>query len=186
MVFDPAKFEAIHFSRKAAFPNPEIILPPSPSANGTGEPRIIKAIAKKASMRWLGVYFDSRLSFSDHAEKMASKGRKAASGLSMLVRTTRGVEALIMRKAVHACILPILTYGAPAWWPGRTRTNKQGRTIQNSMEGNCQRLDKAQNTALCAILPVWKPTPTAILQVVTSIRPIQEFFMLMISSSAYF
>lgn len=67
MVFDPAKFEAIHFSRKAGFPNPEIILPPLPIANGTGEPRIIKSMAKKASMRWLGVYFDSRLSFSDHA-----------------------------------------------------------------------------------------------------------------------
>lgn len=114
VAFDPAKFEAIHFSRKAAFPNPEVILPPSPIANGTGEPRIIKTIAKKASMRWLGIYFDSRFSFSDHAEKMASKRRKAASGLSMLVKTTRGVEALIMQKAVHACILPILTYGAPA------------------------------------------------------------------------
>ena len=76
--------------------------------------RVIKHILKKASMRWLGIYFDSHLSFSAHAEKMASKGRKAASGLSMLVKTTRGVEALIMRKAVHACILPILTYGAPA------------------------------------------------------------------------
>ena len=60
-------------------------------------------------MRWLVVYFDPRLSFSDHAAKMASKKRKAAAGLAMLVKTTRGVEAVIMRKAVHACILPILT-----------------------------------------------------------------------------
>ena len=32
------------------------------------------------------------------------------------------------------------------------------------MEGNCKKLEKAQNTALRAILPVWKTTPTAILQ----------------------
>ncbi len=124
MIFDPGKFEAIHFSRKTAFPNPEIKLPLPASANGLGVLRVIKPILKKASMRWLRIYFDSRLSFSDHAEKMASKERKAASGLSMLVKTTRGVEALIMRKAVHACILPILTYGAPAWGPRQSRINK--------------------------------------------------------------
>ena len=95
---------------------------------------------------------------------MASKGRKGAAGLSMLVNTTREVEAGIMRRAVHACILPILTYGTPAWWPGRTRTNCEGRTIPNAMEKNCKKLDKAQNAALRAILPVWKITPTVVLQ----------------------
>ncbi len=80
-------------------------------------------------MRWLRVYFDSCLSFSDHSAKMASKDRKAAAGLSMLVKTIRGVEAVIIRKAVDACILPILTYETPAWWPGRTRINRERRTI---------------------------------------------------------
>ncbi len=32
------------------------------------------------------------------------------------------------------------------------------------MENNCQKLDKAQNVALRAILPVWKTTPIAVLQ----------------------
>lgn len=64
-----------------------------------------------------------------------------------------------MRKAVHACILPILTYGAPAWWPVRTGTNREEETIQNGMETNCRKLDKAQNAALRAILPVWKTAP---------------------------
>lgn len=171
-----AKFEAIHFSRKAAFPNPEIILPSLPIANGTGKPKIIKPMAKKALMRWLGVHFDFRLFFSDHAEKMASKGRKAASGLSMLVKTTKEVEVVIMQKAVHACILPILTYGAPAWWPGHTQTNKQKQTIQNNMEGNFQKLEKAQNTTLCAIFPIWKTTPTAILQREAATPPIHYTF----------
>lgn len=82
-------------------------------------------------MRWLGVYFDPRLSFLDHATKMASKGRKAAASPSILVKTTRGVEADIMRREVHACILPILTYGTPAWWPDRlepTAKDKQYKT----------------------------------------------------------
>lgn len=70
MVFDPAKFEGIHFSRKQNFPNPEIVLLPTVTEE---RPRIIRPVAKKGSMRWLGVYFDPRLSFSDHAGKMDSK-----------------------------------------------------------------------------------------------------------------
>lgn len=82
----------------------------------------------------------------------------------MMVKTTRGVNAAIMRRAVHACILLILTYAAPAWWPGRTQTNREGQTIQNSMEGLCTKLDKAQNIALRAVLPVWKKIPISMLQ----------------------
>ena len=59
MVFDPVKFEGIHFSRKQNFPNPEIVLLPTVIEE---RPRIIRPVAKKGSMRWLGVYFDPRLS----------------------------------------------------------------------------------------------------------------------------
>lgn len=123
MVFDPAKFEAIHFSRKRQFNNPDIQLPPPPFESNITEPRIVKPVAKNKSMRWIGVYFDPRLSFSNHADNMASKSRRASAGLIMLANTVRGVDAKIMRRAVHACILPILTYATPAWWPGYTRIN---------------------------------------------------------------
>lgn len=55
--------------------------------NRTGT-RIIKPIEKNSAMRWLGVYFDPRLSFAHHASKMATKGRQAAAGLAMLGNTT--------------------------------------------------------------------------------------------------
>lgn len=119
MVFDLDKFEAMHFSRKRNYPNPEIILPAYISSDHTIPQRIIKPLRTSTNMKWLGVYFDHKLSFSDHTNKMASKGRKAAAGLTMLGKTTREVNATTMRKAVHVCILPILTYAASAWWPGR-------------------------------------------------------------------
>ena len=68
-----------------------------------------------------------------------------------------------MYREVHECIIFILTYTAPAWWPGRTRTNKERETIQNSIEGLCIKLDKVQNIAPCAVLPVWKTIPISIL-----------------------
>lgn len=124
-------------------------------------------------MRWFGVYFDTRFSFKNHAEKMASAARKAVSGLNMLGNTVRGVDVRIIRRAVHACILPLLTYAAPAWWNGRSCINNAGKTIRNGVEGQLYRLDKVQNTALRTILPVWRTT-------CRSMKLIALFILLMI------
>ena len=97
MSFDPNKFEAIHFFRKRNFDNVNIQLPPSSGAHYNAEPRIVKPTPKYSAMRWLGVYSDSRLSFK--WQKMASKGRKAMSGLNMLGNTVQGVEPYVMRQA---------------------------------------------------------------------------------------
>ena len=114
-------------------------------------------------MHWLGVFYDFKLSFKDHANKLASR-RQDASGLKILVKTTRGANTATMRKEVHACILPILIYAAPAWWPGRTRINREGCTIQKNIQRLFTRLDKVQNIVLRVVLPVWKTAPISILQ----------------------
>ena len=134
----------------------------------------MKPIAKDSSMRWLGVYYDARLSFKCHAEKMASKARKAVAYLNMLGKTVQGVETKGMRRAVYACTLPILTYAAPAWWPGRTRLNKQGKTIRNGVEGQLNRLDKVENIVLRSILPVWRTTPIQIIQRKAATTPVEH------------
>ncbi len=92
----------------------------------------------------------------------------------MLVKTTRGVNAAIMCREVHECILLILTYAALGWWPGRTRTNKEGRTIQNGVEGLCTTLDKIQNIALLAVLPIWKTIPISIWQKKAGTPPVHH------------
>ena len=174
MSFDPSKFEAIHFSRKQNFDDVNIQLPPSPDASYSTEPRIVKPTPKHLAMRWLGVYFDSRLSFKYRSEKMSSKGRKAVSGLNMLGNTVRWVERYVLHQAVHACILPILTYAAPAWWPGKDRPDKKGEIIRNGVEWHLNRLNKVQNIALCTILPVWRTTPITIMQREAATPPIKH------------
>lgn len=80
MIFDPRKFEAIHFSRKTVFPNLEIKLPLPTSANGFGELRMIKPILKKASLRWLEIYFDSCLFFLIMPKKWLARGKRQPQG----------------------------------------------------------------------------------------------------------
>ncbi len=154
MEFDLDKFEAMHFSRKKNYPNPEIILPAYIFPDHTILQRTIKPLGKNTSTKWLGVYFEHKLSFTNHANKMGSKGAKAATGLTMLVKTTRRVNVTTMQKAVHACILPILIYTAPTWWPGQNHTNVTGRNIHNKVNAHWDKLDKAKNIALRTILPV--------------------------------
>lgn len=69
MSFDPNKFEAIQFSQKRNFDNVNIQLPPSSDTPHNTEPRIVKLTPRYSAMRWLGVYFDSRLSFKYYAKK---------------------------------------------------------------------------------------------------------------------
>ncbi len=142
----------------------------------TSEPRMVQPITKNASMRWLGVYFDPRLPFNDLAAKLGSKGRRAAEGLIVLANIVQGMDAKIMQQAVHAFILPILTYSPPAWWPGQKRINSKGKTIQNGFNRHLKKLDKAQNLAPCAVLPAWKTTPTKFLQKEAATPPIEQNF----------
>ena len=115
-------------------------------------------------MRWLGIYYDAHLSFKCHIDNIASKRQRVVAGLKMLENTIQGVEIKVICQAVHACILPILIYAAPAWSPGQTRLNKYRKTIWNGVEGQLTRLDKVQNIALRTILPVWRTTLIQIMQ----------------------
>lgn len=174
MIFDPDKFEAIHFSRKKRFPNADILLPAHPLASVLDKRQLLKPVLKASAMRWLGVFFDASPFFNNHVTNLASKARVAAAGLGMLANTVRGVNPLVMRRVVHACIIPILTYGSPAWWPDVARTNQKGKIVQNRIQGLCEKLDKAKNIALKTILPTWRTTPIKNLQREAATPPIRH------------
>lgn len=72
--------------------------------------RIIKSIKKEELMRYLGMYFNSHLSFTDYLTKIASKRQRVVTYLSILVKTTKEIEIGIIQRIVYAYILPILTY----------------------------------------------------------------------------
>ena len=43
-----------------------------------------------------------------------------------------------MWKALHACILAIITYGAPAWWPGRLRMMVKGEPYRTAWKATTE------------------------------------------------
>lgn len=88
MIFDSDKSQGIHFSRTLTFSNLDIKFPPFLSQKNNIAKQIIKPVEKKASMRWLRLFYDSKLLFKNHANKLVSKERQGASELKMLVEKT--------------------------------------------------------------------------------------------------
>ncbi|KAF4471945.1 reverse transcriptase [Fusarium albosuccineum] len=139
--FNHKKTEVMHFSRKHNNDNPPIYHGDIPKR------------AEKA-MRWLGVWFDRKLSFKEHVEKWTTKATKISNLLRRIANTQNGPPPEATRKAVKACVEPTLLYGSEVWYRGR---NEEG-----SIQGTQYLLDRMHKTymsSLRATAPVWKTTP---------------------------
>ena len=92
----------ITFSLTAAVDTPEI-----PSLHN---------FAPSSKSKFLGVIFNSRLSWSDHVDAVFGKCRR----LCFLVRRFRrlGLSSSYIKKFVHACIIHIIVYCSPIIFPG--------------------------------------------------------------------
>src|SRR5437762_9496892 len=97
-------------------------------------------------MRWLGVWFDRKLSFKTHVATLAAKAKRTAAGIRALGNTVRGAPPRLLRQAVQACVQPILCYGAEAWWPGTHRI-RRGKRVSNRVDSLVRKLDTIQNDA---------------------------------------
>lgn len=85
--------------------------------------------------RWLGIFFDSKLSFTKHVDILCNRARTAANGPSrVLANTVPGLSQKYLRALRKTCILPIITWAAILWFrqdlPRKGLLNKLER-IQN-------------------------------------------------------
>ncbi|KAM4056911.1 reverse transcriptase (RNA-dependent DNA polymerase) [Hirsutella rhossiliensis] len=69
-------------------------------------------------LRWLGVWYDRKLSFRTHVEKWAAKAMTAAGFLQNLSNTRRGILP-VDTACGHGLRPPDPLYGAHVWYPGR-------------------------------------------------------------------
>ena len=103
--FDLGKTELIHWGKS---PNGTSIKLPN---NTTIEP--------KPMVKWLGIYFDSALSFKHHVSTKVAKARSAFFRMSRLANTGRGLTPFALRQIYTACVMSIADYGTEIWWRGQ-------------------------------------------------------------------
>ncbi|KJZ68791.1 hypothetical protein HIM_11822 [Hirsutella minnesotensis 3608] len=159
--FDPEKTEVMHFSRTKSKTAPAVL-------HGEIEKRPDQA------MRWLGVWLDSTLSFKTHVEKWTAKAQAVAFHLRRLTNTKHGPLPSAVRRAVCACVIPVLLYAAEAWYPGPTcpRWTKPSKEGPSGIGNLVKKMSKALYTSLRAILPVWRTTSTNVLHREAGIPPV--------------
>ncbi|RAL61224.1 hypothetical protein DID88_010303 [Monilinia fructigena] len=118
IAFAPEKLEMIHLTRKNGSRAPDcvvsqdLVIPPITTSPKKGD---------QPALRWLGVWFDRRLTFKRHVAERAGKARQIARHIRGLAKTVDGPPASALRKAVITCVIPSLTYGTEAWYAGRTK-----------------------------------------------------------------
>ena len=142
--FDLAKTELIHFS-KGKGSNSSIILP-------SGE--TIKPAT--TAVRWLGIWFDSGLTFKDHIKIRATKALASFQRMVRLANSERGLSARSLRQLYNACVVSVADYGAPIWWKSR-------RSVAP--------LQAIQSKAARRILGVFRTTPNAPIELEAALLP---------------
>src|SRR5204862_4856119 len=102
-------------------------------------------------VRWLGVWFDRKLSFKYHVEKRIADASRMFYSISRLANTERDLSFQAMRRLYIACITSIADYGVPVWW-------KNQQFLLN-------KFNKLQNSALLKILEAFKNSSVSVMKI---------------------
>jgi hypothetical protein len=153
---DDDKLELQHFTRQHHDTSPTLTVP---RANGQGT----ITVSAQASMRWLGIFFDRKLSFRYHVEVMANRALSTVNGLRMLANTVCGMSFLNMRLLYKTVVLPVLTFGAAVYFSGHRQ-----KCLVNILQ-------RTQNAALRHMAGAFRTTPTEALHHIAAILPIDLF-----------
>ena len=168
LTFDFNKTELQHFTRANNHSNPTCSLRTSQGSHTVTPP------PPGGATRWLGIWFDRRLSFGKHCRTLAAKAKQTAAGVRSLANTVRGTRAHLLRQATVACVISVLCYGAEAWWPGRYRPKPRNQGfVSNRADSALSHLDRVLRDALRATLPVYRTTPTPSIHRETAIPPME-------------
>lgn len=158
--FAPERFEMIHLIRQRDAHTPPCVVNDQPTIH----PATATNLKDQSALRWLGVWFDRKLTFRWHVAIRTAKAKMVAAHIRSLGRTTYGPPAASLRKATIACVLPSLMYGAKCWYGGRTkppRTQRPGQPeVSARLGGHITAIDSALVIAARGILPAWRTIPT--------------------------
>lgn len=97
--FNVKKTQAIHFFNPKELREPKIIMND-------------KEISPEKFVKYLGIWFDSSLTFEEHFNRIIDKGKKAFNITRSYCGRTWGINPYLTRLVYNTTIIPILTYGA--------------------------------------------------------------------------
>ena len=151
LVMEHDKSEIFHFSRAHNDSNPELDL------SAIGAP----TLKPKTYWRYLGFYFDRRLSFKEHVRFYSTKALSTVKAMGMLGNSTRGLLPLQKRLLYRSCVVPIATYGFRLWYFAGAPTKAQVSLLATM-----------QRKAVLWILGAFHTSPTGGIEALAGLIPI--------------
>jgi hypothetical protein len=156
---DQVKNELMHFSRtktgRNAGTGPVITIP-------TDIDGVTKTVQPSNLMRYLGIWFDPQLRFTEHVKRATEKAASAAQALKMLGNSVKGLHQTHLRRMYQGAILPIALYGLPVFW------RSKAHAITNT-------LSKLQNKCLRVITGAFRTTSIQAMEIEASIPPMDIY-----------
>lgn len=143
--FDLDKTELIHFTSSKESKNTHVNLPNN------------KQIRPKTLVRWLGFWFDDKLTFKQHLAIRVAQAKNAFFRMCRLANINVGLSPRAIRQIYMACIVSVSDYGSPVWWKNQTSFRYE--------------LEKLQNLATRKILGVFKTAPAKVLEIEACLIP---------------
>lgn len=119
-----------------------------------------KSIHRVKSFKYLGVVYDEKLKWDTHIDQAVEKGKKAIWACRNMLSKHWGLNPKAMLWIYQQIIKPRVTYGAIIWW----------HSIKKAKNRN--KLKRLQRMALMLISGAVRSTPTAALEALLNIVPL--------------
>ena len=150
---EPEKTEVIFFRKRMERTDPPHNIQLPLSLAGT------YSVEATNTLRYLGFFFDTKLSWGHHVEVMCNRARASLKALQLLGNSVRGLDHGSWRLAYNAICLPVLMYGCQLWFTGKQVTLvKKLQTVQNDavkiMTGTFRTTPREPLHQLLNILPM--------------------------------
>ena len=117
VTFDDLKSELIHFETTYKMTREPIQLP-----NGT-------IIHPSECIRWLGIWFDRKLSFNTYIKQKKTLMLRAFNAIQNLSNTERGLIRGAMRQLCMSTVLSVSDYGSELWFRNQRTQVKSIQTV---------------------------------------------------------
>ena len=119
------------------------------------------------SAKYLGVILDTKLNFNLHLDHKIKKAKALLFAISKAIGRLWGPSPLVTKWAFTGIIRPMLSYGAVIW----------GHTLENATTSQQLSLNRLNRLAALMITFCRKGTPTAGLEVIYDLMPLDLFII---------
>ena len=126
------------------------------------------------SLRWLGVFFDPTLTFTNHVKRMAMKAKSTLAALSIVGNTVRGLSPVFMRQLYIGVVLPVLLWGAEIWCRGEGR--KPQRALRNILK-------PVHHQGIRFTLGAYKSSPIPPMTLIAGILPLDQLLNIRVKNA---